>query len=283
VNTNSQNGGVAATQTPQALVDLLNHWKRMDSGTTAVITHYYQSILRRAPDSGGLNFWEDEALRVRAHGASINEAFFALSGTFLGSPEYAAFNRDATGFVTDLYKVFFDRSPDSGGLSFWVGNINQGMPRDVVYASFLFSDEFRTFMQGKFGPISARAEVDMVMDFYRGLLGRLPDSGGLDSWLRVFRKSQCDGPAAVASSATSISKAFANSGEYLARGRTNAQYVGDLYNAFLRRGGDLNGVKFWITQLDLGTFTRDSMLQSFAGSAEFTARVQKVAAEVCLL
>jgi hypothetical protein len=283
VNSKSQSGGTAASQVPQALVDLLNHWKRTDSGTTSVITHYYQSILRRAPDSGGLAFWEDEALRVRAHGASINDTFFALSGTFLASPEYSAFNRDATGFVTDLYKAFFDRSPDPGGLSFWLGNLNQGMPREVAYVSFLFSNEFSTFMQGKFGPIAARPEVDMVLDFYRGLLGRLPDSGGLDNWLRAFRRAQCDGSAAVASTVKSISTAFANSGEYQGRRRTNAQYVGDLYNAFMRRGGDLNGVKFWITQLDTGAVTRDSLLQTFAGSPEFSARVQKVSSEACLL
>ena len=36
-----------------------------------------------------------------------------------------------------------------------------------------------------------RKEIDTVMDFYRGLLGRLPDDGGFDFWLGQFRTAQC--------------------------------------------------------------------------------------------
>lgn len=283
VNVTAQNGGGAAAQTPQALRDLLAHWKKAESGATSIVAHYYQSLLRRAPDAGGQNFWEDEALRVRAHGASVNEAFYALSAAFLGSPEYAAFNRDNTGFVTDMYVAFFDRTPDSAGLAFWTGQIQQGLPREVAYVSFLFSAEFDAYMRGVFGQTTARAEVDTVLDFYRGLLGRLPDSSGVDSWLREFRKAQCDGPTALVGAVQSISTAFAQSAEYAARNRSNAQYVGDLYNAFLRRGGDLSGVTFWINQIGSGAATRASVLQSFIASPEFSARVQRMAAEPCLL
>jgi hypothetical protein len=168
VNQQAQDGGAAATSTPQALRDLLAHWKVSESGPTSIVTHYYQSFLRRAPDSGGRIFWEDESVRVRAYGASVNEAFYALSAAFLGSAEYAAFNRDNAGFVTDLYVAFFNRSPDAGGLAFWTANIAQGMPREVAYVSFLFSAEFDAYMRGIFGQTAARAEIDTVLDFYRG-------------------------------------------------------------------------------------------------------------------
>jgi len=283
VNEKAQDGGPAAGQTPQALRDLLAHWKKTEAGVPSIVTHYYQSLLRRAPDAGGQAFWEDEALRVRSHGASVKEALFALSSTFLGSAEYLAFNRDDSGFVTDLYVAFFDRAPDPGGLAYWTGQIQQGLPREVAYVSFLFSPEFDAYTQNVFGPSAARAEVDTVLDFYRGLLGRLPDSGGLDSWLIEFRKAQCDGAPAVYAAVQSISTAFASSPEYAARGRSNAQYVGDLYNAFLRRGGDLPGVQFWIGELDSGARTRASVLQSFVASPEFAARVQRMAGEPCLL
>ena len=42
-----------------------------------------------------------------------------------------------------------------------------------------------------------------------------------------------------------ISSAFTNGAEYAGRARTNSQFVGDLYNAFLRRGGDIGGAQFW--------------------------------------
>lgn len=283
INEKSQSGGAASAQTPQALRDLLAYWKNAESGAASIITHYYRTLMRREPDAGGKAYWEDETLRVRAHGASVNESLFALSATFLGSPEYAAFQRDNAGFVTDLYAAFFDRAPDAGGLGYWTGLIAQGMPREVVYVSFLFSPEFDAFTRGVFGPTAARSEVDTVLDFYRGMLGRLPDSGGLDAWLREFRKAQCDGPGPLYAAVDSISTAFADSPEYAARARNHSGYVADLYNAFLRRGGDLPGVQFWVGQLSGGSMTRAQVRQAFISSPEFSARVQRMVQEACLL
>ncbi len=219
---------------------------------------------------------------MRASGASVNEALFATSASFLASAEYASFGRDNAGFVTDLYTAFFDRVPDSGGHAFWKSQIDQGMPREVVYASFLFSAEFDAFTRAVFGSTATRSEVDTVLDFYRGLLGRLPDPGGLESWLTAFRQAQCDGAGAVYGAVQSISNAFADSPEYTGRGRSNSQYVGDLYNAFLLRGGDFDGVLFWVNQLNTGAMSRATVRQSFIASPEFSARAQKMTAEACL-
>jgi hypothetical protein len=80
----------------------------------------------------------------------------------------------------------------------------------------------------------------------------------------------------------SISSAYANSPEYAARGRSPSQYVGDLYNAFLRRGGDLGGVQFWINQIVTGAQTREQVRQQFLASPEFQTRVQAIIAQGCL-
>ena len=66
------------------------------------------------------------------------------------------------------------------------------------------------------------------------------------------------------------------------KGRTNAQYVGDLYNAFLRRGGDLGGVQFWINEIATSARTRENVRQQFLASAEFQARVTNVVNQGCL-
>ena len=97
-----------------------------------------------------------------------------------------------------------------------------------------------------------------------------------------FRTAQCQGAAAVTAQAEAISSAYANSGEYGARNRTATQYVSDMYNAFLRRAGDLAGVQFWINQIATGARTRENVRQQFVGSPEFSARVQSVIAEGCL-
>jgi hypothetical protein len=255
------------------------------SGTAekSLVTHYYRSILRRAPDGGGKTYWSGEATRLAGLGANVNETWFAMAAYFYFGNEYKGFNRDNIGFVTDLYNTFFNRAPDAGGLNFWVNNnLNAGVPREVVLVSFMFSSSFKTFTENIFGNTAARAEVDMVMDFYRGLLARLPDTGGFNSWVQEFRTAQCQGSAAVTAKVEQISSAFANGSEYTNRARNNSQYVGDLYNAFMRRGGDAAGVLHWINQLNTSAMTRNQVRQTFINTAEFKARVNAVIAQGCL-
>ena len=252
------------------------------TGERSLVTHYYRAILGRAPDAGGKAYWESEAARVAALGANVNETWYALATTFFVSPEYVAFNRDNTGFLTDLYNTFFNRPPDSGGLGYWNSLMAGGMPREIVLVSFMFSDEFTSFTRAIFGNTAARAEVDTVVDFYRGLLSRLPDSAGFNYWVGQFRAAQCSGPSAVYTQVEAISNAYANSPEYGARARSNAAFVGDMYNSFLRRGGDLAGVNYWISQLDSGARTRENVRQAFIATPEFGARVQAIINQGCM-
>ena len=251
------------------------------TGEKSLVTHYYHSILRRAPDAGGKSYWEAEAARVQALGVNVNEVWFAMAGSFYSSAEYRALGRDDAGYVTDLYGTFFNRAPDAGGFAEWTGLLAAGMPREVVLASFMFSTEFANFTQAIFGTMSVRREIDTVQDFYRGLLGSLPDDTGFAYWLGLFRTAQCQGGAAVNAQVESISSAFANSAQYNNRGRSNAQYVGDLYNAFLRRGGDLGGVQFWISQIASGANTREQVRQAFVASPEFQGRVAAIIGQGC--
>ena len=246
---------------------------------TSLVPHFYRTILRREPDASGQGFWDSELSRMTSLGVGASEVWFAMSGTFFSSAEYAALQRDDAGFVRDLYNSFLDRSADTSGVAYWTSLVAQGMPREILIANFMFSTEFATKAGG--GAKSARIEVDVVLDFYRGLLGRLPDSGGFSYWLGKFRTAQCSGAAAVSAQAEAISASFANSGEAAGRGRSNAQYVADLYNAFLRRGGDLAGVRYWIQELDRGARSRDDVRRAFLASPEFSGRLQQVLAAGC--
>ncbi len=252
------------------------------TGEHSLVTHYYLAILRRLPDSPGKAYWEGEATLLTGLGVDINEAWYAMAMSFFAGTEYAALNRDNNGYVTDLYDTFFNRPPDASGLAYWTGQLASGMPREVVLATFMFSPEFVSFTQAIFGNTAARAEVNTVMDFYRGILGRLPDSSGFTYWVGQFRSAQCQGSGAVYSQAEGISSAFALSAEYAGRNRTNAQYIGDLYNAFLRRGGDLAGVQYWIGQLNSGAQTREQVRQAFIASTEFGNRVNAIVSQGCL-
>jgi hypothetical protein len=247
----------------------------------SLVSHFYRSILRRDPDDAGKAYWNAEALRVSAAGADMSEAWFALGGQFFSSVEYATLLRTDRGYVVDLYQTFFAREPDDEGLAYWIGLLAAGMPRAVARTSFMFSTEFTNFTRDLYGASTVRPESNMVMDFYRGLLGRLPDDVGFAAWLARFRAAQCTGAAAVQAEVEAISAAFANSSEYAGRSRTHTEYVSDLYDAFLRRGGDLAGVDFWIGQLTTGARTRDALRKEFMNSPEFRARIDAVIGATC--
>src|SRR4051812_9811996 len=87
-------------------------------GERSLVAHYYRSILRRAPDAAGKKFWQTETLRLAGMDANVNEAWFAMAAFFYFGAEYATYNRNNAGFVTDLYNTFFNRAPDASGLAF---------------------------------------------------------------------------------------------------------------------------------------------------------------------
>jgi hypothetical protein len=258
-----------------------------DTNITNVVTTYYNNILGRAPDPGGLSFWTSEAYRVMGLGADIREVFFAMSIQFFNSTEYLSRNTSDTQYITDLYNTFFSRAPDSGGLTYWQSQLSGGMDRGALLNNFLFSTEFSNTMTALFGSTTPRPEINMTIDLYRGILGVLPDSGGFNFWLDQIRKAQCQGGPALTSQVGTLAQAFIGSAQYANRDAArpanlrNAMYVGDLYNAFLRRGGDLNGYLFWVGQLNSGAQSRTSLANQFVASTEFQNRVTAVIAAGC--
>lgn len=254
------------------------------AGEHSLVGYYYGTLLRRATDAGGVTYWEGERLRLQSLGASINEVWFSMSSAFLGSVEYRGFNRTTGEYLVDLYRAFFARSPDPEGLAYWTGLIDAGMPREVVLAEFQLSREFRDFTRLHFGDVAARAEVDMVMDFYRGLLGRLPDDAGYRFWVGQLRAAQCEAvpETAVRATAESISEVFATSLETQLRFLGAGAEVGGYFNAFLRRGGDLTGVQYWVNARATNAMTGKQVRDAFRASGEFAARVAAVAAQGCL-
>jgi len=251
-------------------------------GERSLVVHYYGAILNRYPEPDGKLYWNSEAARVQALGANLNEVWYALAMSFFTSVEYTAFGRTNAQFVDDLYRTFLNREPDAAGHAFWMNQFAAGLTQEVVLVAFMFSDEFRAFTASIFGNTSVRRELDAVMDFYRGLLARLPDGGGFNFWVQRFRTAQCTGPGAVTAEAEAVSGEFARGAEYAGRNRSNTQYVGDLYNAILRRGGDGPGVQFWINAIESGVLTREAVRQQFVQSPEFQARVLQIIAEGCL-
>jgi hypothetical protein len=252
-----------------------------EQNVAAVVTSYYQTILGRAPDTAGLNFWVSEATRVVGLGADVKEVFYAMAMAFFGSTEYAARLRNDTGYLTDMYVTFFARNPDAAGLAYWQGELNAAQSRSALLNSFLFSNEYSTYMASLFGTTIVRPEINMTMDLFRGTFGRLPDSDGFNFWLGRLRAAQCQGASAVSTEVNTIAGAFFNSGEYVGRLRVDRDFMGDVYNAYMRRGpGGDTGFSFWVGQVP--SRGRDGVRAEFVPSAEFQGRVALVVAASCL-
>ncbi len=253
------------------------------TGELSLVSHYYYSILNRAPDAAGKAFWEGEATRLVGLGANVNEVWYLMANYFFNSPEYISFNRTDAQFLSDVYNTFFNRAPDPGGAAYWQSQINAGLSREGVIFWFMFSTEFSTFTQGIFGAPVVRAEINMVMDFFRGILNRTPDTTAFNFWVGQLRTAQCQGAGAVYAKANEMSYSFLFTlPEYPARNRTNTQFVSDMYNAFLRRGGAASEVNFWINQLNTGGMDRNTVRANFINSPEFGGRVNGVISAGCL-
>jgi hypothetical protein len=250
--------------------------------TLGLIESYYNNILGRAPEPGGAESWTAEINRIVSLGIDIKEGFIAVGKVFFNSPEYLSMGKTDTAYVLDLYRTFLNRIPAQIEVNSWLAYLTQGVSRNEVLNFFVFSAEFNSYMVGLFGASTARPENNMVNDFYRGILSRLPDTAGYNAWLPQMRNAQCTGAQQVRDLSHQIASLFVASAEYVARARTNSGYVEDLYDAILRRGAAPNEITYWLDILTAGTMTREQVLQAFTDSPEFQTRVQTVIDAGCL-
>jgi hypothetical protein len=258
------------------------YYRYLDLSIQSLVDHYYTSILKRSPDPGGKGYWESEAERATSVEIDLREAYLVMGGNFYTGSEYLGMARTNSEFITDLYLTFFNREPDSEGLNFWLTQLSSGSSRDMVMYFFMFSSEFDDYMEGLYGDTSTRGEVYAVVDFYRGILNRLPDDAGYIYWLNRFRTAQCFGSAAVTAEVESISLYFFYSPEYAARGRDHGQFVQDLYYTFMRRYASVSEVNYWVYELNIGARTREDLRKYFIQSPEFQGRVAAMINEGCL-
>lgn len=89
------------------------------------------------------------------------------------------------GGVRRLYRAFFRRESDSGGLAYWVAYRSQGTSLDRIAVFFVGSKEF----QATYGSLSNRDFVDLI---YRNVLRRSADGEGFDYWVSLLDRRVLD-------------------------------------------------------------------------------------------
>jgi hypothetical protein len=96
----------------------------------------YQAAFGTAPDTG---WFRNTANLADRTGMSA----ISLADQILASPEFSQKygNPDNLGYVFKIYGNVLGRTPDSGGLDYWAGQLDKGMPRDQLLVAFAVSDE----------------------------------------------------------------------------------------------------------------------------------------------
>ena len=146
----------------------------------------YRALLRREVNSKELDYWTDIL-------KSGNSRKFVLSSNFNSEECQSILNRigisnkgnikidlidrkgEVKDIINDLYKGFYNREGDDGGLNYWSEEIiyNRNTVAQVV-ERIINSDEFKS---------KNYSGEEYVKVLYKGLLGREADTSGLNYWL----------------------------------------------------------------------------------------------------
>ncbi|WP_321311289.1 DUF4214 domain-containing protein [Halarcobacter sp.] len=222
----------------------------------AFIERFYQNILNRSADTGGMNTWLD---------VIQNQSAAKVALGFFQSQEFINLGLSNEEFVDILYQTLFDRVADSGGRDIWLNQLNNGTSRIEVIYGFLNAQEFKN-LADSFGVTQIR-DIDQITEvpgyvnrFYNLVLNRSADEVGFNDWVSQLRAGTKAGG--------DIAKGFFNSQEYIQRGLDDSTFLDICYRAFFNREADAGGKNSWLSQIAQGA-TTDDILNGFIGSQEF--------------
>lgn len=172
-----------------------------------------------------------------------NRNFWLTFTTWFGSTQVPD---GVTEFVRALYSDVLGRSPDAGGLQYWVDRFVGGMSRSEIADVFYKSDEFR---------------LKMTREAYHLAFNRDPDLGGQSYWMNELRNNRVQ--------PEDLHSLFASSPEmyFSVGGGTNLGYVNALYRNLLGRDPDSGGLSYWVGKLSSGE-PRKAISDAIAGSPE---------------
>ena len=101
---------------------------------------------------------------------------------------------DISGIAGQAYRVYqaaFNRTPDNGGLKYWIGLMDGGYTLAGVASGFIASAEFKTL----YG--SNPTNELFVSKLYDNVLHRAPDTGGYNYWVGLLNTKKIDSISAL--------------------------------------------------------------------------------------
>jgi len=94
----------------------------------------YRDVLGRDYDTGGLEFWSNQ-LRGGVTGANIANEFY-------NSSEFITRSVSNDTYVDILFQTLMNRNADTMEKTFWLNQLDAGVPRTSVFAGLVNSPEF---------------------------------------------------------------------------------------------------------------------------------------------
>ena len=99
------------------------------------VRHCYRIILKRDPDTTGLDYWVKE---LKNNSKTKSD----VAKEMMFSNEYVSANYSDSVFVSDLYKLFENKEPDTQGYNYWIGVLKDNtLSRSSVFDSFAKASE----------------------------------------------------------------------------------------------------------------------------------------------
>ncbi|HVX11301.1 MAG TPA: MBG domain-containing protein [Pirellulales bacterium] len=131
-----------------------------------LVWKFYESVLNRAPDPAGLQYW----INVLDNGGQTGQ----IAVGFFESTELL------DKIITGYYEDYLLRAPDPVGLSYWVGIWQTTGEPEQIKAGFADSPEFFNSAGG--------TPQDWITALYQRILDRAPDPIGESYWLGVYQQ-----------------------------------------------------------------------------------------------
>lgn len=221
--------------TPRLGVETLE--SRDVPSTASFVTHMYQDLLGRNPDSGGFVDWV-----TAIDSGAISRARAADS--FLNSTEFRA------KLITSYYQNILGRAPDAAGFNDYMNQLAAGVTRDALQASFFGSEEFYNRV--------GRNPSNFVSQLYLQILGRAASGPEVALWTNALAQTNGNRYAVAVQFLTSL--------EY------KQDEVVSAYSVFLHRQPDVQGFNDWTAARSFG-LSVETMSVFFMASDEYFVRL----------
>ena len=109
---------------------------------------------------------------------TFNDSRISVSDNIIGVFTQVTGKETKDAQMFRLYNASFNRFPDSDGLKYWINEYSKGITDyRKIAESFIISNEFRE----RYG--ATNTNLEFATNMYKNILGRLPDSEGLNYWV----------------------------------------------------------------------------------------------------